>query len=154
MCYYVSSQLMHFICIIPTPEHNDNTSFLCNGIRNNWTWFAQDKCVSFNILWIAWFVWLQKRKVPTFWGEVWVKEIDLSLHWVTHLFYPLVFTFLFWFFVCHLIGEISPKLFFVSRMPTDSVRRKWQMPTQTPVTLPKRPEIPLCGPRTSNWRNE
>ena len=62
------------------------------------------------------------------------NEIDLSLHWVTHLFYfplvftmsntplffPLVFTFLFCFFCLSLICEISPKLLFVSCMPTDS----------------------------------
>ena len=86
-----------------------------------------------------------------------LSERDLSpLHWVTHLFYSTCIynewhTFM--FSTCiyisvlipclSLICEISPKLLFISRMPTDSEQEmanaytKWPMPTRTPATLPK-----------------
>ena len=67
----------------------------------------------------------------------------LYLQWVTHLCFLVVFTFLFLIPCLLLIFEITPKLLFISRMPTDgelemaNAYTKWLMPTRTPATPPK-----------------
>ena len=102
------------------------------------------------------------------------NEIDLSLHWVTHLFYfplvftmsntplcfPLVLTFLFCFFVCHWFARFLPSYFLYPACRL-IVSRNWQMPTQNGQCLHGHlphcqncQKFHFCGPQTSDFRNE
>ena len=85
-----------------------------------------------------------RRKISTFLRRS-LSERDWSLFVLsnTPFCFPLVFTLSntpFYFhlylhfcsgsFICHWFARFLPSCFFVSRMPTDSVSRKWQMPTR------------------------
>ena len=130
------------VCVVPSPGYNDDTSFVTDCVTLflvNWcisfVLFLSLKttimhsfslmvsemieliCTRQTVLLLISFGLINlfdyRRKISTFLRRS-LSERDWSLFALsnTPFYFPLVFTFLFWFFYLSLICEISPKLLF------------------------------------------